>query len=67
MKSVAFYSVQIHFYMLSQNDIRVQELLEEIKLQAYDLWRTLETFLNFDSSMPQKLREHFLDLERQIV
>lgn len=53
--------------MLSQNDIRVQELLEEIKLQAYDLWRTLETFLNFDSSMPQKLREHFLDLERQIV
>ena len=37
------------------------ELLEVVKLPAYELWLTVETFLNLDPTMPRKLNEHFVD------
>ena len=40
------------------------ELLEVAKLSAYDLWVTIETFLNLDPTMPRKLNEHFIEQER---
>ena len=43
------------------------EMLKMLKFDAFDLWRTYETFLSFDNTMPRKVREHFVNLERSIV
>ena len=67
LKSILFYACSIQFYVTNQHDITNEEILAEVGLYAYDLWRTLESFLTFDPRMPRKLKEHFLDLERQIV
>ena len=58
------YATTIQLHLTNQNELMISELLDEVNLKAYDLWLTLETFLNLDPTMPRKLRENFLDLER---
>jgi len=58
------YAATIQLHLTNNNELSISELLDEVKLPAYELWLTLETFLNLDPTMPRKLREHFLDLER---
>lgn len=45
----------------------MQDLLEEVNLPAYDLWVLFQTFITLDPNLPRQLREHFLDIERQLV
>lgn len=47
--------------------MNVQDLLEEVNLPAYDLWVLFQTFITLDPNLPRQLREHFLDIERQLV
>ena len=42
-------------------------MLEELELPAYELWVTFQTFITLDPNLPRQLREHFLDIERQLV
>lgn len=61
------YSSIIYFYSKNINDLRVQELLEVIDLPAYDLWVLFQSFMTLDPNLPRQLREHFHDIERQLV
>ena len=36
-------------------------------MEAFDLWRTFESFTQIDSTMPRKLRDHFNFLERNLI
>ena len=66
-KSFLIYACLIHFYSKNINDLTVQELLEELDLNAFELWKTFQTFIQLDPNLPRQLREHFLDIERQLT
>jgi len=36
-------------------------------LHAFELWKTFQTFIQLDPNLPRQLREHFLDIERQLT
>ena len=42
-------------------------MLSLLALPAYDLWVTFQTFSTLDPTLPRQLREHFFDIERQLV
>ena len=42
-------------------------MLEELDLHAFELWKTFQTFIQLDPNLPRQLREHFLDIERQLT
>jgi len=42
-------------------------LLQKLDLEAFDLWRTFESFMVTCQLMPHKLREYFQQLESYIV
>lgn len=44
-KSFLIYACLIHFYSKNINDLTVQELLEELDLNAFELWKTFQTFI----------------------
>ena len=66
-KSFLIYACVIHFYSKNINDLSVQEMLEELDLHAFELWKTFQTFIQLDPNLPRQLREHFLDIERQLT
>ena len=66
-KSFLIYASVIHLYSKNQNDLSVQEMLDELQLPAYELWVTFQTFIMLDPNLPRQLREHFLDIERQLT
>jgi len=61
------YASIIHLYSKNISDLSVQEMLDELELPAYELWLTFQTFITVDPNLPRQLREHFLDIERQLV
>ena len=61
VQSYLIFATSIQLHLASQNDLTLAELLEVVKLPAYELWLTVETFLNLDPTMPRKLNEHFVD------
>lgn len=60
------YSVELHLFQSSYL-IELPEILRRLELEAFELWRTFESFMQINNSMPNKLREHFLQLECHIV
>lgn len=68
IKSMIIYATELHlFSATSVNTLSLPDCLRLLQLDAFDLWRTFESFLTFDQSMPKKVREHFIALERHIV
>jgi len=63
---VAYASI-IYLYSKNINDLSVQDLLQMVNLSAYDFWQLFQTFTTLDPNLPRQLREHFLDIERQLV
>ena len=61
------YACLIYFYSKNINDLTVKDMLDELQLPAYDLWVTFNTLITLDPNMPRQLREHFLDIERQLT
>lgn len=57
----------IFLYSKNISDLNVQEMLIELGLPAYDLWKTFSSFINLDPHMPRQLKDHFFDIERQMV
>ena len=66
-KSFLIYASVIYLYSKNQNDLSVQDMLDELQLPAYELWVTFQTFIMLDPNLPRQLREHFLDIERQLT
>ena len=36
-------------------------------MPAYELFLTFKTFISLDPNLPRQLREHFMDIERQLA
>lgn len=66
-KSFLIYATIIHLYSKNMNELSVQDMLLELDHPAFDLWFTFESFMTVDPNLPQQLREHFLDIERQLT
>ena len=45
----------------------ISDLLNSLSLEAFQFWRTFEPFMTNNSSMPLKLKEHFKNLEFEII
>ena len=51
-KSYLIYATVIHLYSKNINDLFVQEMLEELKHPAFDLWFTFVSFIQVDPFLP---------------
>lgn len=60
-------SMETVFFVNNYSSISFVDLLEVCGIQAFEFWRIIKTFLNFDPKMPQPIKKHFQDLEFQIV
>ena len=60
------YASELHLFQSPQS-MAFGEMMRCLQLDAFDLWRTFESFLSFDNTMPRKIREHFVGLERHVV
>ena len=67
IKAYLIHACMIQFSFSRLNELTIQEMIEEVQLPAYQLWITFESFLVLDPTMPNELRESFLDIERQLV
>lgn len=47
--------------------MELPDILKKIDLEAFDLWRTFESFMVVNGQMPVKLREYFMQLESYIL
>lgn len=65
-KSVIVYSVELHLFS-TKSSLQTSDVLRKLDLEAFDLWRTFESFLNLDTTMPRKLKDHFTQLERHLI
>ena len=63
---MVIYATELHLFQATQA-ISLAEMLKRLDFDAFDLWRTYEAFMGFDLTMPRKVREHFVNLEKQIV
>lgn len=57
----------IHLYSKNINDLGVEEMLDVLLMPAYQLFLTFRTFIALDPNLPRQLREHFMDIERQLA
>ena len=42
-------------------------MLDVLLMPAYQLFLTFRTFIALDPNLPRQLREHFMDIERQLA
>ena len=66
-KSFLIYATVIHLYSKNINDLGVEEMLDVLLMPAYQLFLTFRTFIALDPNLPRQLREHFMDIERQLA
>jgi Retinoblastoma-associated protein B domain/Retinoblastoma-associated protein A domain/Domain of unknown function (DUF3452) len=43
------------------------EVLERCKVSAFDTWKLMKNFLEFDTRLPTSLRQHFKGLEARVI
>jgi hypothetical protein len=60
------FAVELHLFS-SIDLIELPETLVKLKLQPIEFWRTFESFLQINNTMPVKLRQHFLHLEGHLI
>jgi len=66
-KSFLIYACVVHLYSKNINDLSIQELLGALDLPAFELWSTFSSFMMLDPNLPQQLREHLNNIERQLT
>jgi hypothetical protein len=67
LKSYLLHASLIQFSFSRLNELSIGDMLKVVSLPAYQLWITFESFMVLDPTMPNEIRESFLDLERQLV
>ena len=67
IKSVLVCATETIFYVGVLKNIQVDDILNLVKLKAFDFWRLLNSFLKFDVQMPRSLSSHFREIEIKIV
>lgn len=45
----------------------INDLLRTLNLEAFQFWRTFEPFLTVNATMPLKLKDHFKNLEFEVI
>lgn len=65
-KSIIVYAVELHLFT-TLSTIQTADVLAKLDLEAFDLWRTFESFLQLDTTMPRKLKDHFIQLEKYLI
>ena len=66
-KGFLIYASVIYLYSKNINDLSIEEMLKVLNLPAFELWLTFNSFKMLDPNLPQQLREHFNEIERQLV
>lgn len=67
LKSVFACALETVLFILSVKHINIFDIITQIGLQSFDMWRVLASFLKFDQQMPKNLNDHFRQIEAKIV
>jgi len=60
-------SIETVFFINNFTDISFTELLELCKVQAFEFWKIIASFVKFDPKLPQPILKHFYNLEVKII
>lgn len=54
-------------YVAGANYIPFEEILELYGINAFDFWKNINSFIQFDIRMPLQVEKHFRDLEQRVI
>jgi hypothetical protein len=66
-RSLIACSIEIVFFVLNVSNIKFERLLEICKIQAFEFWRIINSFIGFDAHMPFPIKRHLFDIEQRIL
>ena len=66
-KALIACSIETVFFVNNYSDLTFPKLLELCKLQAFEFWRMIASFIKFDSRIPSPIQRHFYSLEVKIL
>ncbi len=55
------------YFILNVTQVSFAKIVNIIEIPWYELWKVMDFYIRFDSSMPNNLKIHLLDLEVKII
>lgn len=54
-------------FFINNKELDLQNLFTISKIEPFDFWKMINSFVKFDKKMPLSLKEHFLIIEKMII
>lgn len=67
ISSVFVCAQETTLYISNDKALTLPQMLKEVNLKAFDLWRILNGFIKYDPHMPKQIKLHFREIEINVV